>query len=873
MRQATSITMSALLSATALGALAPALAQTAPSEPEDVIVVRGANIPDQKRSTSEISSLLDEESFTRTGDSDIASALARVTGLSISQGKFIIVRGLNERYSNVTINGSPLPSPEPLQRVAPLDIVPTAILSGSVVQKTFSPEYSGEFGGGLIDLETKAVPNQFFFEIGGSLGIDTVTTFSDGLVYEGGETDWLGFDDGTRNTPFPLSGSFGSGVIQDQDAADVSVVETDTLLISENEIGPNYSFTVSAGDVLYESADVVIGSTVSLGLSSDWQTREGRREQGFINSAEFGSNGQQYDFRSTTNTVNLNAINTIGAEIGDNHEVTFTSFLLRSTLKEARISEGQLGDSDQDFLRTNTEFFERQVWQTQLRGEHVVPSVNDLSIEWRAAYGEAFRDSPFQRENAYVGVDQDSLAYDINTDSGVLANTLSFSKIEDENVDLGVDFVLPFEAFDGDHELKFGASYLEKTRDTLNRLFRIDGNIPQALRESRIDLILSEPVLGSSALDLELVGGSNFLDNTASDLEVTSYYGGVDLALGAYVRVAAGVRFEDGEQTTESFGTGQKDATFSTTTIDEDYLLPAATVTWNPAADLQLRAGYSQTITRPQFREVAPAFFIDESTDLITVGNPFLKNAEIDNYDIRGEYYFSRGQFVTLGVFFKQIENPIEDAFLLQQGGLPISSYINAPEADLYGFEFEFEKNFVLADIVDWAFVETKDLILKTNYTYTQSEVSDDGTVITPQFQAGQPVSQNTLDASGFVKDGRSLQGQSDHLFNLQLGVEDVEANSRATILINWASERIRNVEVFRTGVQEPAVLERPPFNVDFVYVREFDKFGQTFELDFNIRNILGDDYEAVQEFADGDAQFDTYDLGRSVSIGLKMKL
>ncbi|MEO1399087.1 MAG: TonB-dependent receptor plug domain-containing protein, partial [Pseudomonadota bacterium] len=156
-----------------------AAAQDTQIEFDDEIIVRGVNIPDEKRATAEISNVLTDVKLQRTGDADIAGALRRVTGLSLSQGKFVVVRGLNERYSNLTLNGSPLPSPEPLRRVAPLDLFPTSIIRNVLVQKTFSPEYSGEFGGGLIELRTKAVPDESFLEFKTSIGLDLVTTGSD----------------------------------------------------------------------------------------------------------------------------------------------------------------------------------------------------------------------------------------------------------------------------------------------------------------------------------------------------------------------------------------------------------------------------------------------------------------------------------------------------------------------------------------------------------------------------------------------------------------------------------------------------------------------------------------------------------------------
>ena len=206
MRKSTSTFFSALLATTALSAAHQVAAQELDFS-DDEIVVRGVNIPDEKRATSEISSLLTPEKLERQGDSDIAEALRRVTGLSLSQGKFIVVRGLNERYSNLTLNNSPLPSPEPLRRVAPLDLFPVTVVETALVQKTFSPEFSGEFGGGLIELRSKGVPDEGFLDFKLGVTLDTESTARDGLTFDGGDWDWAGFGDSTYNVPPFLAGA------------------------------------------------------------------------------------------------------------------------------------------------------------------------------------------------------------------------------------------------------------------------------------------------------------------------------------------------------------------------------------------------------------------------------------------------------------------------------------------------------------------------------------------------------------------------------------------------------------------------------------------------------------------------------------------
>ncbi len=890
----------ALMGSTALAGAQSAMAQVDTSTFTDEIVVRGVNIPDEKKATSEISAVLDEESFQRTGDSDIASALARVTGLSVSDGKFVIVRGLNERYSSVTINGSPLPSPEPLRRVVPLDLIPTSFLSGSLVQKTYSPQFSAEFGGGLVELRTKSIPDETYFEVGLSAALDTVTTGNTGLTHDGGELDFLGFDDGARSVPGAVSDAFfGTNGINafDQNTVDAALSNPETEIGFENVIPPNYGVSIGLGSYKDLTDEITIGANLAFNFGNDFQTREGRREQGITGgsavgageapiSGDFSTFNEEvslFDFRSTTQTATLNGLGSFGIQIGDDHEITSTSFILRSTLKDTRQSQGVLTEeSGSEVFVENFEFFERQVWQTQLNGEHVFPEFNDLEVNWRGAYGQAFREAPFQRQ-VLRGRDNINdpflLPFAPSSGLGSIGNSaalLTFSDVDDTNIDAGIDFVLPLTISDNAVDVKFGYAYTDKERDTLVRDFVFDSGaiaFPDALAGVRNDVLFSPEVAGSDLFDSQFITNPISLDNAQSDLQVHAAYLGLDVELGPYLRLAAGGRYETSEQNTTAFATAQPAATLSSTTIDEDYFLPSATLTWNPVGNFQARFGFSQTITRPQFRELTPATFLDDDTDQIVVGNPFLQNTEIDNFDARLEYYFARGQFVTIGGFYKDITNPIETT-TSQQGGSSVQTFVNAPGAQLYGFEVEYEQNFALGDWFGQRF-DSKDLVIKTNYTFSQSDVDTDGTVTQSLIVTGQPAIADVVDASAFIVDGRSLQGQSDHLFNLQLGVEDVENNSRATLLVNWSSSRIRQTENL-IGADAPAVIERPPLLVDFVWSREIDDLlglGGATEIGFQVRNILGEDYEATQTFPDGSvALFDTYQLGRTLSASIKRR-
>jgi outer membrane receptor protein involved in Fe transport len=877
-----------LLAGACLATIASAAAQETvdPNAPDEearqqTIVVRGQFIPDEKRSTSEVSALINEEDFALQGDSDAASALARVAGIATADNQFIYVRGLNERYSSALLNGSPLPSPAPLRRVAPLDLFPTSALDSVLVQKTFSPNLPGEFGGGLVDLRTKAIPDERFLTMSIDGGFNTETTLQDGLLYDGGDLDYLGFDDGTRDRPSIENGltqEFGRQLTDD----------SSLLVMQEGEISPNFSLGMTAGDRFDFNEYLSMGLLGAVGYSNSWQTREGER-----GLASRGSNGLtrffNQDLRSTENTIKLNGLLTAGFDILDNHEVKLTGLVSRSTDKEARIVSG-LNEEDVFERVDSLEWFERQLWTTQIQGTSYFPELMNLEVEWRGSYSEALRDAPYQLSNTYIANVQTGI---LEIGSGASANVIQYSRVDDDTTDFGIDFTLPLEFGDAatctimcEVELKAGYSYVENDRNATSILYAIDGTGDPALTNERIDYVYSFIFNSGSGRVVE-VSGQQFPQLYVATMEVDAGYVGLDMQVTPFIRAAIGGRFEDAIQAVDTREIGASlDGNTVEGVIDEEDFLPAVTITWNPFEDLQVRAGYSETITRPQFRELAPAVFVNTETDANFFGNPYLTNAAIKNYDVRGEYYFSRGQFITVGLFYKDLEDPIEE--ILDPAETIQTTFINVPSAELYGFEVEYEQILPLNDWFGWSFFEDRDFTVKTNYTWSDSEVKarenpNDSGLDNTQFCLQFPedciavnIGTNLNPERGLtpagdrIEDGRRLQGQSEHLFNLQLGISDVDAGAEYNLLLNYVSERIRSGEVI--GRQLPAIVEEPPMTLDFVYNKQFQAWGGDYEFSLNIENILGEGYEAYQE-ADGDRiNVDVYDLGTVLSLGLKRK-
>ena len=886
-----------------LGTVAVAQENPEPVEEDrtlQTIVVRGAYIPDEKRETSEISSLVDAADFQVQGDSDAAAALRRVTGLSLSRGKFIFVRGLNERYSSATLNGSPLPSPEPLRRVAPLDLFPTSILESVLVQKTYSPEFSAEFGGGLVEMRTKSVPDQGFLDISGSFSVDSETSLRNGLLYDGGDTDWLGFDDGIRNTPDILGSIFTSARVESLPTDQLTLAgqqmeDAELWVVQEGEIAPNFGLAVSGGQRFDFSRDVSVGLIGSVSYDNSWDTKRGvnRNLQALVRDASgsgavIGDSGTTVDLEieddfereSTENEIRLTGLASIGIDLFEDHEIVFTGLLTRFTTKEARtlIGLSQVDFADGNDVRVDKlEWFERQLASGQVRGEHYLTGLgtiwedlDDLKIDWRASYSEAFRDAPYERQVVYEDTTGVTGDFDgvFRIDSA-RRNSTEFSKIEDDAQDIGVDVELPLTLswIPGEEvELSAGWAYYESNRDTIAKIFRFDGSILPQVADSRVDIIYGDGNVGPGLLQLREVGGSEFPEAFTGHLELDAYYFKADVQLTNFLRLSGGVRYEDSLQTSDTFNLTLPDNGFLEAGISSQYGLPAFTATWNFTDNMQLRGGFSQTITRPQFRELAFVQFVNSETDESFIGNPFLTNSEVKNYDARWEYYFARDEFITIGAFFKEIDKPIEEVSFLF-GDANINSFINAPSAELYGAEFEFEKIIPVQEWIDLDWLATKDIVVRANYAYTNSEVSADGEVIRTRSPAGSPVANPTA-AQNFIIDGRRLQGQSDHIANLQIGFDDNEVNSQFRILLNYASERIRKAENRTANI--PAVMEEIPLTVDLTYSRDFDVYGGLYEFSVKAQNIFAEPYEAYQEGTSQKVLVDAYDQGTTISIGLK---
>ncbi len=844
--------------------------EAAPAVEEDIqvveVVVLGRYIPEVLRDTSEVAAFLSAEDLERQGDSDAANALARVTGLSIAEGRFVYVRGLGERYSSARLNGSPLPSPEPLQRVVPLDLFPTSILENVLVQKTYSAEYPAEFGGGIIDLRTLNIPKENFLEVGVSAGLNTETTFENGLTYYGSETDVLGFDDGTRKIPGEVRNAMSTGrriMNNNFTPAELAAIGKGfrnaeiNLIQSNNSIPGNGSFDASGGAV-FDMDAFELGIVGVLGYSNGWQTRNGRQEEASVSGGvllPFST----FDYVSTEQDIGWDGLLGLGLDFGDD-EINWTNLYIRRTTKEARSTEGLDGLAGRDVLEDRTAWYERELLSTQLSGTHFR---GDWTIDWRGAVSTTKRDAPYEREINYV-FDPAVGGYVYNPSGAGSSNRITFSYLDDKVISGGVD-VKYEQPLSSARNVVYSAGIegYKNERSAQTRSFGfIVGSPPLdfGITQERADFLFSNFNINPNVFVIQEQTG----DDTAyeANLDVFGAYAKVDAEIMPLVRAAVGVRYENAAQNVDLASLISTDPDpVGVAGVKNNYFLPAGTLTWNFAEDQQLRLGASQSIGRPQFRELAKQQYFDPDSSRNFIGNPFLVDTEILNLDARYERYFERGQSFSAGVFYKNLEKPVEGVVLAGGGGTLFQTYLNAPSAILYGAELDLKRVFDMP--LSGAWFENKDLLFQANYTYSKSEVqASAGDVVFPTLQTGpQP-------ATDFITDGSRLQGQSEHLANIQVGWQDDVARSQATLLANYASERT----TARSPGLEPDFIQEPGINLDFVYKKDFEARGREFSFDFKAQNLLGEDFDENQSGSGGSVTINQYDIGTTVSVGLSAK-
>ena len=792
---------------------------------------------EEERSSAQVAEVINAEQMKRGGDSEASGALKRVTGLSVVGGKFIYVRGMGERYSSVLLNGAQIPSPDPTRRVVPLDLFPTEVLDSVVVQKSYSADMPGEFGGGTVMLRTKEAGRKPFFKISAGISAVDGTSFASGLRHDGGNRDWLGFDR-VRELPIEVSSlTDGRPLPQNTppallEAAGEALAKIGFDTRREN-IGPNGNFNAAAGASFEANDELRFSVLGALRNSQSWDTnREIRRRYGSSNNNQslFLNSDFTRDVTERQGTL-TGFVNTV-ATFGEGQRIQATSMVLRQSSDQTQIEEG-FKDAPSDISRAfELEWIENSLISNQLGGEHYFAGFHELSVNWQVTDARAARESPAKRQYTYLNVGGEYIL-----SLGSDGNQIIFEDLDDASREYRLGFSVPWAASDESFvTLSAGIARLQKDRESDLRRFTFSARsaavITPAIGRLTPNQIFSAANIGPNGF--QIAETTRTLDNYVAEQTVQSSFLNADWTFGEHWRFIGGLRREDNRQLVSTFDISTPNSGRINAGSDAAELLPALAVTYIfDESQQQVRASFGRSLSRPDFREYSPAPFIDPILDIESFGNPDLVPTEIDNFDVRWERYFDGDESISAALFYKQFDAPIERTTVAGTGGL--LTYENADSARNFGVEIEgFMRLGRFAEPL-------ADYFASANISAIESKVE--------------------LGSAGATQTSRSrpLQGQSKYLANIQMGYKPEDGKWEATALYNVAGKRIAQVG----AIGLPDTFEQPFHQLDFTARY---RFAPEWSLGFRLKNILDESVEYTQ----GGLPTREYKPGREIGFSIE---
>ncbi|MBU3020991.1 TonB-dependent receptor domain-containing protein [Aestuariibacter sp. A3R04] len=835
---------------------APAIAQE-----EDVIeevVATGTRLKgtatavmEERKNQAFVADIMGAEQISRTGDSDAASALRRVTGLTLVDGKFIYVRGLGERYSSTQLNGLAVPSPDPTRNVIPLDLFPASIIESLSVQKSYSPSMPASFGGGNVDIRLKTIPSDFVFNMQGSIGSNT-NNFDDAYTYSGGSDDWMGEDDGTRAVPASIAErwdekNFLDNLSQDEAVSLLKDVNRDYDPRLES-VGPDFGANLSLGNSFDYNDDWRFGFLASVGYNKDTDVSEEYiGEQPLRNGDEIRMVRFFDEVDTTEASVKWSTLLNVGIDYNRQHRIDYSVVVLNDTRDQIQERVGNTANitlSDNQRIREyNIQYEERKLFTNQVRGTHTFPELGFLGFDWKYSLGRSLRDAPGNM-NALFLLEDDNLdgIYDKETESSLsnsfTAARYTFQELHDRVENYGYNFNLPYTIDKWEMEFKAGGNFMSKFRNAENRRFDVNTRAFESsddLVGSQFADIVSDSVLDSATFtnvpilrDTTIAG-----DDYAAAQKVDAYYFEADLFFDNKWRISGGVRYEDFRQAVVPFDprTNQIDIADDEDRLQlafqEDDLYPALALTYFMENDMQLRFSYGETVVRPDLREVSSATYIDPLTEFPIGGTPGIRTTAIKNYDVRWEWYREAGNNLSVGLFYKDMTDPIESVQSPAQDGPPLVRIANAESGELYGVEIEFLQGLEVFGDGVW-----DNLFLSGNVTLSDSEIQLDF----------QKIVEQTGVSAAITNTERRLTGHSKYVVNMQLGYDSDNGEHSASLVYNVFGPRILipGIDFFDDS------FEQPFHSLDLVY-KYYPDFNTTVTL--KVQNML--DQEKKIEFED----------------------
>jgi TonB-dependent receptor len=809
---------------------------------EESIVLDGVTVTATRKSDSEVSMIssikmsnlvvsgVSSQQISKSQDRDASEVVRRIPGVTIRDGRFVIVRGLIERYNAVWLNNASTPSSEADVRAFSFDVIPSNAIDRILIFKTPAPELPADFAGAAIQIFTKSNADENGISFSYTTGFNNQATFNKNYeTYSGSKTDWLGFDNGLRNLPSNYPVDKNAMATLADNPSDVSKQLINSIGKSfnknwttyNNAPGPNQSFNFSYSK-RFLLGKVSVGNFTSLTYNNS---------NTFFNAEKFAYDG--YDVKNevpyyrhsymdtrSTNNVRLGALMNWLFIFGKNQKIEFRNILNQSGEKYTNSRAGIDNGSSTRLLQKELFYQSRLTYSGQLSGTHSFN--NDLTkIDWTFGYSIANRDQPDTRRiTSLLSLDAEKnqpYSYQFTRDpdprlfgrlylenaENILTANLNFNKTIE-----GKGSFMP--------QLKAGvyAENKNRTFNARNIAFVRSGTPAPDLFTNTIENIFNDSNINYNK-------GISVAEKTAP----SDSYDAVNKLLAGYVafnlpvkdkfNLYAGLRAEHNNQTLEIASSNEP--VYKNVRTD---FFPSLNSTYNFNDKNLFRLAFGRSVNRPEFREIAPFVYYDFEQVANIYGNTSLKNAYVQNLDLRYEWYPSSGETVTLGGFYKQFSNTIEAQ--MRQYGSDISyEYVNTKSARSLGAELDVRKSLKsFEDNSTFRFL--KDFVLVLNASIIGSQVSTDS-----------PTERN---------DVRVMQGQSPYIINTGLYYQNTKSGLSLSILYNRVGKRI----VFIGDLENPHIWELPRNSLDFTIIKQVGKYLQ---LKGGVRDILNNKTNWVQYF------------------------
>jgi outer membrane receptor protein involved in Fe transport len=785
---------------------------------------------EQKNSVGVMNAVTAQE-IARSPDGDAAAAVQRVSGVTVQDGKYVFVRGLGERYTTTALNGARIPSPEPERKVVPLDLFPSGLLQSITTAKTFSPDLPGDFSGAQVNIRTRDFPARRQFTISTSAGLNTRATGKDVLRAPASNLEWLAFGSRDRRIPDPVlaAGTFEPAPSQAQINAMVGSFRNVWSAPTGQGI-PNSSLGISLG-----GSDPIAGQTIGYLFSGTYSYgQEIQAEQRRAYALPLTSPGEVSEidrFAGSTGraSVLLGGLATLSTNIGSGTRLTLNTSYNRTADNDARFETGESENLGGKFEINRLRYVERTVWSNQFQAEHRIGAKQ--TVDWSVSRTQVGRREPDRSEIVYA-LDTDPSGNPLPATWFSASNegaVRTFADLSERSLEAQANYGITVGRTNRPHQIRVGALYRSTDRDADNNSYSIAATLPRSARELPPEQIFDGRFAGSGSsffrvTPLSAGGSYRAEDQLAAGYAMIQYY------LSDKIEVLGGARIERSELTVTTQPTVGAPITTRPAYTD---VLPSLSVNYRFTENQALRLSASRTLSRPEYRELSPVQYREVIGGENIFGNPDLRRALVQNYDLRWEWYPNPTEVISVGAFAKRFSDPIERIYLATSG-TRIVSFLNAESAENYGVEVEARKSlkFVAKALDNFAG--------HLNATLIRSRIRIGGGVASK------------------LNDERAMVGQAPYVLNGGLTYTSNSGAFSATVLYNVVGARIVNA----AESPLPDVYEQPRNVVD-VAVR-FPLLNDI-KAKLDLKNVFDTPFEIRQ----GSVVREYYRTGRVLTLGL----